>query len=76
MPLHGLKVSGLALTNPETNQFRGMPLESLDISGTKINNLGFLKTLPNLKKLTLNKGLLRPAQRRQLKQVKCQIIER
>ena len=55
-PLHKLVVSGVPLGNGETAQFRGMPLEELDISGTKINRLDFVKAIPNLKKLIISKG--------------------
>ena len=56
MPLHKLVVTGVPLANSETSQFRGMPLEELDISGTKINKLGFVKAIPNLQKLIISKG--------------------
>ena len=56
MPLHYLNVEGLNLVNRETLQMRGMPLEELNIAGTKIDNYSFLESIPNLKKLTITKG--------------------
>ena len=56
MPLHYLNVEGLDLVNRETLQLRGMPLEELNISGTKIDNYSFLESIPNLKILTITKN--------------------
>ena len=57
MPLHVLNVEGLALVNRETLQFRGMPLEELNIAGTQIDSFSFLESIPNLQKLTVSKGV-------------------
>ena len=57
MPLHSLNVEGLNLPDRETLQMRGMPLEELNIAGTKIKSLSFLESIPNLKKLTISKGM-------------------
>ena len=57
MPLHSLNVEGLDLIDRETLQMRGMPLEELNIAGTKIKSLSFLESIPNLKKLTISRGM-------------------
>ena len=68
MPLHYLNVEGLQLENRETLQMRGMPLEELNIARTKINNFSFLESIPNLKKLTVSKGVCPPKLLSQLRQ--------
>lgn len=57
MPLHKLNVEGLSLKNNETAQMRGMPLEELNVAGTNIDKFAFVDAIPNLKKLTITKGV-------------------
>jgi serine/threonine protein kinase len=59
MPLHKLNLEDLPLINKETAQFRGMPLEELNLAGTKISDFKFLQSTPNLKKLIISKGQMK-----------------
>ena len=68
MPLHSLNVEGLPLLNHETNQMRGMPLEKLNIAGTRISSFSFLDTLPNLEELTISRKALKPSKLKKLRQ--------
>ena len=75
MPLHSLNLQGSGLPDKETLLIRGMPLEELNVAAPRITNFGFLRTLPNLKRLIISKGQMPAKLRRKWRKV-VNIIEK
>jgi serine/threonine protein kinase len=56
LPISSLNLEGTAVTKGQLRHLEGMSLKELNIAGSSVRNFDFLKDLPDLKQVTVEKG--------------------